>query len=88
MSVRRISPREARALQVSGALLVDVRAAHERALGMADGALGIEREALERDPALHLPDPAREVVLLCQKGQRSLLSAPHLCNLSVNCWLC
>ena len=78
MSVRRISPREARALQDAGALLVDVRASHERALGMAEGALGIERETLERDPALHLPDPAREVVLLCQKGQRSLLSAQAL----------
>ena len=78
MSVRRISPREARALQDAGALLVDVRAAHERALGMAEGALGIERETLERDPASHLPDPVRQVVLLCQKGQRSLLSAQAL----------
>ena len=78
MSVRRISPQQARALQESGALLVDVRAAHERALGMASNALGVAREVLEGHPELHLPDPGREVVLICQKGQRSLLAAQAL----------
>ena len=78
MSVRRITPREARVLQEAGALLVDVRDAHERALGMARDALGIARQALESDPARHLPDPARDVVLLCQTGQRSLLAAQAL----------
>ena len=56
MPIRSLSPHQARARQRAGALLVDVRAAHERALGMADGALGIVREDLQADPAAHLPD--------------------------------
>ena len=46
MIARCLSPAAAHARQQAGALLVDVRAAHERALGMAEGALGITREAL------------------------------------------
>ena len=78
MSVRRISPREARDLQHAGAMLVDVREAHERALGMAVDAVGVARGALEQDPGAYLPDATRGVVLLCQKGQRSLLAARAL----------
>ena len=78
MSVRRISPQEARDLQHAGAMLVDVREAHERALGMAVDAVGVARGALEQDPREYLPDATRGVVLLCQKGQRSLLAARAL----------
>jgi len=55
----------------AGALLIDVRGDHERALGMADGARGIDREALESDPGALLPDLDAEILLLCQRGQRS-----------------
>ena len=41
MDVRELDPAEALQRQRSGALLVDVREAHERALGMAEGARGI-----------------------------------------------
>lgn len=72
MTVRSLSPAVAYARQQAGALLVDVRAAHERALGMAEGALGIVREDLLKDPAAHLPGPDAEILLLCQAGMRSL----------------
>lgn len=72
MIARCLSPAAAHARQQAGALLVDVRAAHERALGMAEGALGITREALLEDPAAHLPDHDAEILLLCQAGVRSL----------------
>ena len=36
MPIRNLSPSEAHARQRGGAVLIDVRAAHERALGMAE----------------------------------------------------
>jgi len=75
---REIAPAEALARQRAGAVLVDVRGADERALGVAAGAVGVEREALERDPAAHLPDRAAEVLLICQSGRRSALAAETL----------
>ena len=78
MTVMSISPEEAAARCADGALLVDVRADHERALGMAAGALGVVREALEANPHRHLSHPDREVVLICQSGVRSRLAAEAL----------
>jgi len=72
MQIRILSPNEAHARQRAGAVLVDVRAAHERALGMAVDASGIVREALQADPTAHLPDPGMEILLICQRGARSL----------------
>ena len=69
---------DAHARQRAGALLIDIRAEHERALGMAEGARGVARELLEREPARHVPAPESEVLLLCQRGQRSLACAQAL----------
>ena len=77
MSVRTLAPIEAQAALRDGALLIDIRAAHERALGTAQGASGIEREELERTPGAHLP-PGRRVLLICQSGRRSLECAQRL----------
>ncbi len=71
MELRSISPSEARARQQAGALLIDVRANHERALGMAEGAVGIARDDLLQNPDAHLPDLDTEILLLCQAGVRS-----------------
>ena len=71
MPVRQVNPDQALACLRAGALLIDVRGDHERALGMADGARGIDRAALEADPERHLPDLDAEILLLCQRGQRS-----------------
>ena len=78
MPIRLLSPSEAHARQRAGALLIDVRAAHERALGMAEDARGIVREDLQADPAAHLPDLDAEVLLLCQGGVRSRQVAAFL----------
>ena len=78
MPIRSLSPNQAHARQRAGALLVDVRAAHERALGMAEGARGIAREDLQTDPATHLPDIDAELLLVCQRGARSLQVAEVL----------
>ncbi len=78
MSIHSLSPSEAHVRQRIGAVLIDVRGAGERALGMAEGARGIAREDLETDPQAHLPDVDAEVLLLCQRGVRSRQVAEFL----------
>jgi molybdopterin/thiamine biosynthesis adenylyltransferase/rhodanese-related sulfurtransferase len=78
MAIPEITPREAHQRQSMGAVLIDVREDHERAFGMADGARGIERADLERDPIFHVPDRDSELVLICQSGGRSMLAAESL----------
>jgi sulfur-carrier protein adenylyltransferase/sulfurtransferase len=78
MALRELTPEEASRRLRAGAVLVDVRGAHERALGMARDARGVERERLEADPRTHLPDPEAEVLLICQSGRRSQLAAQAL----------
>lgn len=76
--IPQISPAEALARQRAGALLIDVREAHECALGYPDGALRVPRATLEADPARHVAQPAAEVLLICASGRRSLLAAERL----------
>lgn len=78
MNVRQLSPRQALLRLQAGALLIDVRADHERTLGMAEGAQGIERTQLESHPQTHLPDLDAEILLICQSGHRSQLAAQAL----------
>lgn len=78
MSIREISPAEARERQLRGALLIDVREPFERASGYAHGAIGCARGELESDPGSVVPDREAEVLLICQSGRRSLLAASVL----------
>ena len=79
MPVPEISPREAlRRVESAGAILVDVREDHEREPGMAEGARGIPRDELERDPEFHFHDRGAALVLICQSGGRSKLAAEAL----------
>lgn len=71
MDIRELSAEQARARQADGALLIDVRQAHERAGGMAEGALGIAKGELLAAPAHYLPSQDREILLICQSGRRS-----------------
>lgn len=76
--IHELTPAQAAARLHAGAMLIDVRAAHERALGMAEGANGIERDMLEADPESQLADRDAEIVLICQSGRRSQLCAQAL----------
>ena len=78
MSTHERTPAQALARQQAGALLIDVRDAHERALGTAKDARGIARADLEADPSAHLPDRDAEVLLICQSGRRSQFAAEAL----------
>jgi len=78
MAIQALTPAEALQHLRNGAVLIDVRADHERALGMAEGACGIERTKLEAAAHMHLTDPGAEVLLICQSGQRSQLVAQAL----------
>lgn len=78
MAVPQLTPRQAQQQLLRGAVLVDVRDEHEYAQGMAQGAVGIPRAELERDPLRHFPDRSRPLVLICQVGGRSMLAAEVL----------
>ncbi len=78
MSIPEVSPQQAFDRQRHGAVLIDVREDHERALGMAEGARGIAMSALISSAAEHLPDNTVEVLLICQSGMRSLRTAEAL----------
>lgn len=73
-----LTPAQARARCLHGALLIDIRDEHERASGQAEGAVAIPRRQLEVDLAQHLPDRQAEIVLICQAGRRSLDTAARL----------
>lgn len=81
MAIPQITPREAQQWLQSGAVFIDVREEHEYAQGMAEGAIGIPRSELERDPMAHFPDRSRPLVLICQAGGRSMLAAEVLASL-------
>lgn len=78
MGTREITPRQAFQRQTQGIALIDVRDDHERALGMAEGALGVSKAELEAHPAIYARDPDAELVLICQTGGRSMLAAELL----------
>ena len=78
MALTEISPHQARRQQSQGAVLVDVREAHERLSGQAEGSLGIAKGELVADPGAHLPRREAEVLLICQAGARSLQVAHAL----------
>jgi molybdopterin/thiamine biosynthesis adenylyltransferase/rhodanese-related sulfurtransferase len=78
MAIAVISPADALRRLGAGAVLVDVREAHERAGGFATGALGIARAELEADPAASLPAIDAEILLICQSGGRSMKAAQAL----------
>jgi len=78
MSIEQISPAQARRRQQAGAVLIDVREAHERAGGQAEHARGIAKDALESEPTAFLPDRDTEILLICQSGARSLRAAQTL----------
>lgn len=88
----RIGPLEAASRVASGAVLVDIRPAAQRALeGSVPGALVVERNVLEWrfDPASdhRLPEATGydvEVIVLCSEGYTSSLAADALLSLGLH----
>jgi len=76
--IAEIDPAAARTRQQGGALLIDVREDNERAAGMAEGAIGIPREALEARIGAVAPALDTEILTICASGKRSLLAAQTL----------
>ena len=87
----RLSPRQARAAVVAGAVLVDIRPQAQRlAEGEIPGALTVERNVLEWrfDPlsAARLPaaDYDLRIVVFCSEGYTSSLAAASLLDLGLH----
>ncbi|MEO7916359.1 MAG: rhodanese-like domain-containing protein, partial [Dokdonella sp.] len=73
-----ISPQVALQRQRRGALLIDVREEHERAVGMAKDAVAIALGDIATGIATIEPDRQRELVMLCGSGRRSMLARDAL----------
>ena len=89
--LRRLTPSQARAAQLGGALLVDTRTpAHREAQGELPGAIVVDRTVLEwrLDPtsAWRIPeaDGRPQVVVLCRQGYSSSLAAASLRSVGVD----
>jgi rhodanese-related sulfurtransferase len=87
----RVSPREAAALPADGALVDDIRPAHQRAEGEIPGALAIDRNILEWRLApssdhcvAEVADPERVVIVVCNEGYSSSLAAATLQDLGLH----
>lgn len=81
MAIQELTPAQARQRQRQGVRLIDVREAHERVTGMAEGADGVDRATLETAPQAHAPDRDAPLLLICQTGRRSMLAAETLATL-------
>ena len=81
MPVRELTPEQARARATAGAQLLDIRAAHERASGMAAPALAIEAPQLHAELERMSADRDTEIILLCQRGTRSQTAGLQLLEL-------
>jgi len=90
-AIRRVTPSEAAAAAVDGALIVDTRADdHRRVEGRIPGALVVDRNVLEwrLDPAgdhrsPRLRDAEQVVVVVCDEGYASSLAAATLQTLGL-----
>ena len=87
----RLTPARARILWGTGAVVVDIRPAAQRAAeGELDGALVVERNVLEwrfdpaSDAALPCADHDLQVIVLCQEGYTSSLAAAALQDLGIH----
>ncbi|PJK06347.1 molybdopterin biosynthesis protein MoeB [Lysobacteraceae bacterium NML95-0200] len=76
MEVKRLSADAAHQRRQAGARLVDIRSEAEQASGMAEGAEALSQDMLLENPAL-LP-VQQEILLICQRGLRSLQLVQHL----------
>ncbi len=78
MNIQERTPAEALDRQRHGAVLIDVREAHERALGMAAGARGVAMGELIANAPAYLSGNSDEILLICQSGMRSQRTAEAL----------
>ena len=76
--VKEVSPKEARAMQEQGALLVDVREPDEVSQGSPKDAKRIVRGFLEIKIEETVSDPDALIVVMCAGGVRSLFAADGL----------
>lgn len=73
-----LSPEQARTLLTCGAVVIDVRTAHEFASGSLPGVINIPLDELRRRMASVVPDPMTPVLLHCKSGGRSGMASKML----------
>lgn len=79
--VPQTSPVQAKRLAEEGALIIDIRETWETAEGTVPGALLIERGMLELNIGNEAPDSDQPIILMCEGGDRSAISARSLAQM-------
>ncbi|GHA74139.1 molybdopterin-synthase adenylyltransferase MoeB [Cognatilysobacter bugurensis] len=78
MAIERITPAQARERSARGVPLIDIRDAHEREVAHATASRHVPMTALESSPISHVPDLHAPLMLICERGGRSLRAAQRL----------
>lgn len=73
-----VSPQQATRLLQAGAVVIDVRTAHEFSSGALPGAINIPLDEIRRRVASVVPDPMTPVLLHCKSGGRSGIACKML----------
>jgi rhodanese-related sulfurtransferase len=76
--IREISVTDAARRQAAGAILIDVREAHDFAEAHAKGAIGVSKGVLELKIEEIVPDESTPIMCYCGGGSRSALAAENL----------
>jgi rhodanese-related sulfurtransferase len=76
--IREVSPKQAKAEQAQGAILIDVRETEEVAQGRAQGAIPLSKGVIELKIEDVVPDIATPIICYCGGGSRSALAADSL----------
>jgi len=76
--IREASPGEVKQLAAKGAVVIDVRDAHEFEAGHIDGAVNVSRGTLEMRIAEVVPDKDAPIVCYCMGGNRGALATDTL----------
>jgi len=76
--IKEASPEDVRKLAARGAVVIDVRDAHEYEAGHIDGAVNISRGTLEMRITEVVPDKNAPVVCYCAGGNRGALATDTL----------
>ncbi|MBY0267360.1 MAG: sulfurtransferase [Burkholderiales bacterium] len=76
--IKEASPEEVKQLAAKGAVVIDVRDAHEFAAGHIEGAINVSRGTLEMRISEIVPDKDASVVCYCSGGNRGALATDTL----------
>jgi sulfur-carrier protein adenylyltransferase/sulfurtransferase len=81
LTIPHIEPKAALNMHDHGAIIIDVRECSEVSDGLPSGAIHIQRGFIDLSIEIDIPDYNQQILLICEKGIRSLLAADEIIRL-------